>query len=121
MITRLSTRAFKFLHKISRKAGLENSDEEIHDMGLRLLGLCDIAIEAQNSATKNHDNLLTEPERKALCTLREQYVATGRLASARELSKTLGYRSSRSGHLLLHSLLSKRVLVRQAGRLNFAE
>src|ERR1039458_4579227 len=32
MTPTLSTRAFKYLRKISRKSGLQNTDEEIHDI-----------------------------------------------------------------------------------------
>ena len=38
----------KFLRKISRKSGLQYTDEEVHDMGVRLLSLCHIATSAKN-------------------------------------------------------------------------
>jgi hypothetical protein len=47
MTPQLSTRAFKFLRKISRKSGLQYTDEEVHDMGVRFLGLCHIATNAK--------------------------------------------------------------------------
>jgi len=121
MLPPLSTRAFKYLHKISRKAGLQNSDEEIHDLGVRLLGLCQIAINARNREEKLFQDLLTEPEIEAARCLREQLAITGRISSARELSRALGYQSSRSGHLLLHRLLTKGVLIKRAGQLIFAK
>jgi len=117
----LSTRAFKYLHKISRKAGLQYSDEEVHDVGVRLLGLCHLAVNAKNREARHLRNLLTEVEIKAVRSLRERFAETGRLASARELSHALGYQSSRSGHLLLHRLLTKGVLVKRAGQIMFAE
>src|ERR1051325_780247 len=103
MIPTLSTRAFKHLHKISRKAGLQSTDEGIHDIGIRLLGLCHIAANVKNREDKALKNLLTEPEIKALDVLCKQFIVMGRLLSARELSCALGYKSSRSGHLLLQS------------------
>jgi SOS-response transcriptional repressor LexA len=53
--------------------------------------------------------------------LHEQFAGTGRIPSVRELSRALGYQSSRSGHVLLHRLLSKGVLLRRAGQLEFAK
>ena len=73
MTTTLSTRAFKHLHKISRKAGLQNTDEEIHDMGVRLLGLCHVAANVKNREDKTLKDLLTEAEAKALEFLRKQF------------------------------------------------
>jgi hypothetical protein len=90
-------------------------------MGVRLLGLCHIATNARNRETKGHENLLTETEIKALGVLRQQFTATSRLSSARELSQALGYRSSRSGHLLLHRLLTKGALIKRAGHVMLTE
>ena len=119
MIPTLSTRAFKHLHKISRKDGLQNTDEEIHDMGVRLLSLCHIAANVKNREDKTLKNLLTETEIQALEILRKQFTTSGRLSSVRELSNALGYKSSRSGHLVLQSLLTKKLLVRIGGQLTF--
>jgi hypothetical protein len=119
MIPPLSTRAFKYLQKINRKSGLETTDEVIFDMGARLLGLCEIVVSPRDREEQHLKNLLTEPETKALRILRRQFAATGQLCSARELSRAMGYQSSRSGHLLLHRLLSKGVLAKHAGQLSF--
>jgi hypothetical protein len=119
MTLTLSTRAFKFLRKINRKSGLQNTDEEIHDIGMRLLSLCHIAAEVKDREEKALQNSLTEGEIKALHALSEHFLATGRLSSARELAYALGYRSSRSGHLLLQRLLCKGVLTKRAGHLVF--
>ena len=121
MTPQLSTKAFTFLRKISRKSGLQYNDEEVHDMGVRLLSLCHIATSAKNREDERLQTLLTEPEIKALRMLHEQFAGTGRIPSARELSRALGYQSSRSGHVLLHRLLSKGVLLRRAGQLEFAK
>ena len=40
MIPILSTRAFKYLKKIDRNIGFQHSDEEVHEIGARLLHLC---------------------------------------------------------------------------------
>ena len=90
-------------------------------MGVRLLGLCHIATNARNRKTRSHEDLLTEAEIKALEVLRKQFTATSRLFSARELSHALGYRSSRSGHVLLQRLLTKGVLIKRAGQLVLVE
>src|SRR6266581_3165739 len=100
MTSPLSTRAFKFLQRISRKSGLQYTNEDIHDMGTRLLGLCHVAARIKNREDGSLQVLLTEIEIKTLRILREQFAATGRISSARELSQALGYRSSRSGHML---------------------
>ena len=115
MIPILSTRAFKHLHKINRKAGFECTDEEIYDMGVRLLSLSHVLAHVKNREDRSLQNLLTETEIKALQILRSHLIATGRLMSVRELSSALGYQSSRSGHLILQHLVNKRFLV-QSGR-----
>src|ERR1017187_1117340 len=121
MIAQLSTKAFKHLRKIIRKSGIQHADQEIHDMGSRLLGLSIIAAGTKDREDKRLQALLTEPEIKALHALQEQFTATGRISSARELSHALGYQSSRSGHLLLHRLHAKGVLIKRAGQLTFME
>ena len=121
MTPQLSTRAFKFLRKISRKSGLQHTDDEVHDIGVRLLSLCNIAANAKKREAEHLQTLLTELEIKALRVLREQYADTGRVSSVRELSRALGYQSSRSGHVLLHRLISKGVLLKGTGQLTFTE
>lgn len=118
MIPILSTRTFKHLRKIQRKSGIESTDEEIHDMGVRFLGLCHIAASVKNQEEKAVQDLLTEPEKEALQVLRQQYAATGSFPSVRGLSSALGYQSSRSGHVLLQRLLSKGFLVKRGGHLS---
>ncbi len=118
MIPTLSTRAFKHLRKINRKSDLQATDEEIHDMGVRLLSLCHIAANAKNREEKSLQDLLTEPEMKALQILRQEFTITGRLLSARRLSSALGYQSSRSGHLLLQRLSRKGFLIKRSGLLS---
>jgi hypothetical protein len=119
MIPTLSTRTFKHLRKISRKSGFQAADEEIIDMGIRLLNLCQIAANVKNREERAVKDLLTKPEMEALGILRLQFTVTGRLLSARELSSAMKYQSSRSGHLLLQGLFHKGFLVKRNGRLTF--
>jgi hypothetical protein len=121
MIPSLSTRAFKHLRKLNRKSGLQSTDVEIHDMGVRLLGLCHIAAHVKDREEKALQDLLTVAERKALQILRQQFITAGRLSSARELSAALGYKSSRSGHLLLQRLLIKGFLLKRGNCLSLAQ
>jgi hypothetical protein len=121
MIPALSTRAFKYLRKIDRRIGLRHTDEEVHEIGARLLHLCHVAVDSKERETKRLQNLLTEVEVRALHVLREQLVITGRLCSARELSRALGYQSSRSGHLILKSLLYKGLLIKSARQLGLSQ
>ncbi len=93
---------------------------KIRPEGLRLLGLSHVAANIKSREDKVLKNLLTETEVKALETLRRQFSVVGRLSSARELSNALGYKSSRSGHLILQSLLTKELLVRSGGKLAFS-
>jgi hypothetical protein len=120
MIPTLTTRTFKHLRKINQKSGFQSTDEETHDMGVRLLGLCHIAANVKNREAEAIQDLLTEHEVKALQILREQFSTTGQLLSVRELSSALGYQSSRSGHLILQHLLSKGFLVKRGGGLSLA-
>ncbi len=87
-------------------------------MGVRLLGLCHIAANVKNREEKSLQDLLTEPEMKALQILRQEFTATGHLLSARKLSSALGYQSSRSGHLLLQRLSCKGFLIKRSGLLS---
>src|ERR1035437_1754440 len=121
MVPTLSTRAFKYLRKCDRMVGLQHTDEEVHEIGARLLHLCYVAVEAKEKDAKRLLGLLTEVEIRALRVLSENLVSTGRLCSARELALALGYKSSRSGHLILQRLLCKGFLVKSAGHLVFRQ
>ena len=112
MIPQLSSNAFKFLRNISKKAGLVATDEEIHDMAIRLLTLCELASKTQDRQVPLNSDL-TEAETQAVTAIREHFTRTGNVPSARELSQAMGYRSSRSGHLLLKRLLNRGILKRQ--------
>jgi hypothetical protein len=95
------------------------ADEETHDMGIRLMSLCHVAASIKNREHRGLKGLLTDTEMKALEILRQQFTVTGHILSARELSSALGYKSSRSGFLLLQSLCAKRLLVEIGGQLGF--
>jgi len=116
MIPFLSINAFKFLRSISRKLGLECSDEEIHDMGIRLLTLCEIVVKGEEERVKAV-SIFTVVEAEGLKAIQEHYAAKGNIPSARTLSRLLGYRSSRSGHLLLQRFLDRGILIRRGSGL----
>ena len=120
MVTHLSTRAFKFLRHISRRSGLQCADEEIHDMGIRLLTLCGIAAKVEKERAPVL-LVLSESEARALKIIEQHFAAEGHCPSARLLSRALGYRSSRSGHLMLQRLLNRGILARHAGRFNLVQ
>ena len=120
MPKQLSTRAFKFLQKTARKLGLQHNDEDVFEMGTRLLALSDV-VSGFNEKENRFEILLNEQEINALRVLRNQFTLTGRICSARELSRALGYQSSRSGHILLHRLITKGVLVKRTGQLAFSK
>jgi hypothetical protein len=117
----LSTRAFKYLRKCDPMSGLQHTDEEVHEIGARLLHLCHVAADSKEKEARLLQGLLTEAEVKGLRVLEEKFAITGRLCSAREFSLALGYKSSRSGHSILHRLLCKGLLVKSAGHLVFSQ
>jgi len=121
MVPTLSARAFKYLRKCDRMVGIQHTDEEVHEIGARLLHLCHVAVEAKEKDAKGLRGLLTEVEIRALRVLNGNLVSTGQLCSARELSRALGFQSSRSGHLILQRLLCKGLLVKSAGHLVFSK
>jgi hypothetical protein len=110
----LSTRAFKHLRRITNQNSLHSTDEEIHDMGRRLSVICAV-LSKPGEAWKAHFDV-TEQEAAALHAIKEA-AGTSQAPSARNISRSLGYASSRSGHVLLRRLLDKRLLVKRRGRL----
>jgi hypothetical protein len=120
MVPHLSTRAFKFLRHISKKSGLQYSDVEIHDMGIRLLTLCQAAAEGETEG-KSTSAALTGMEIEAIKFIKQKFTKTGNFPSVRILSTALGYRSSPSGYLMFRRLVSKGILARRDGRLVIAE
>jgi hypothetical protein len=59
----------------------------------------------------------TDAEAQAIKAVQEHFAATGSIPSARVLSRALGYRSSRFGHLLLQRLLNRGNLIRRGNSL----
>jgi hypothetical protein len=117
----LSTRAYKYLRKIDRSIGLQHTDEEVHEIGTRLLHLCQVVLDSKEREERRLRGLLAEVEIRALRVLDENLVNTGRLCSARALANALGYKSSRSGHLILQRLLCKGLLLKRAGQFVFSQ
>lgn len=111
----LSTRSLRHLRNLNRKMGTSFTDEELHDIGSRLLSLSQVAA---NASVPETDDFLNEREREALDVLRK---SNGPVQSVRQLARALGYRSSRSGQLILQSLFAKEFLVKKGGRFVLAE
>jgi len=98
----LSAEAFEELRTI---AGEEMdgvmADEDIEQMGVDLLRLFSLLATPEVAPVGNRPD---ERELKALIFLRDE-IAQGRSPSIRELSRTMGFRSSRSGYKLLKRLI----------------
>ena len=121
MIRNLSRRAFRHLRLLDQKLGLGHTDAEIYELGARLVNLCHVATEVEEIEARRLRKLLTDTEVKAVNVLREHLAGTGRLCSARELSRALGYQSSRSGFLLLQRLRCKGVLLKLSADLALSQ
>ena len=113
-IPQLSGRGFKHLRRIT-KPTKPASDEEIHDMGRRLLTLCGLL--AENGEDQEPECELTEQEIAALQIIANRAETVEGVPSARELSRALNYKSSRSGHQLLRRLMEKGALRRNGRQL----
>lgn len=85
-------------------------------MGVRLLTLGALVTNAGDSQEMDSPYQLTAPETEALRHIRKKFTNTGSFPSARELSRTLGYQSSRSGHRLINQLIAKGILARARGK-----
>lgn len=77
-------------------------------MASRLLALASAIGSAATEAEAS--NVTTPREQEALVAIRDYFNMHSRFPSARELSRLLGYRSSRSGHDLLIRLQTRRLL-----------
>lgn len=115
----MNTHKVKNLKAINDKEGIHIPDEAVYDMGVRLLGLAEVALGEKRKDDKSLEGVLTETEREAFEFLRKKFGDTGRVASSRELSQALGYKSSRSGYLLLQSLQTKGFLIEVGNHLTF--
>jgi hypothetical protein len=105
----LSVEAFEELRIIAREElGEQITDDGVEDIGIRLLKLFQILATYDASRPKVET---TESEMKALTFLQKE-TGGGKSPSIRDLSKVMGFRSSRSGFRLLHALMSKGLLCR---------
>src|SRR5258705_9792369 len=109
----LSTRAFKHLRRITKGGAGQLSDVDIHDLGRRLAGICTVLSTPEEASKRDFD--VTDQESAALRLIRED--VQNSIVSARTISRSLGYASSRSGHLLLHRPIDKGFLIRRYGRI----
>ena len=99
-----------------QKAGLQCSDDEIHDLGIRLLTLCQAAADTEKES-RTLSAVLTGVEIEAIKFIKQELARTGTFPSVRILATALGYRSSRSGHVMVRRLESKGILGHRGGRL----
>jgi LexA DNA binding domain-containing protein len=113
--TRLSAGAFKELRDIvEREIEKAMSDEEVEEIGINLLHLFDALALAKSAPAKSQPN---EQERKALEFVQRE-IDGGRSPSVRDLSREMGFLSSRSGFRLLNVLIRKGWVHRdESGRL----
>jgi predicted HTH transcriptional regulator len=113
---RLSPKALADLKVIAHEEiEADLSDDELHEMGWRLLRL--FSILATPSKTKTME--ISEQELKALKFLSHQVHVNTRTPSVRELATALGLRSSRSGHRMLARLVKRGLITRDGeGKLN---
>jgi hypothetical protein len=111
---RISGRALKHLKRIAGRSG-NVGDEEIYDMGKRLLTLCDVLTEPK--AVSNDTPELSNDEQAAMEIIYQRARNGEDLPSTRELSRLLKFKSSRSGFLLLVRLLDKGLLRKRGRRL----
>jgi len=103
---RLSTQAFAELEAITlEEFGDTLSDQEIEDMGVRLLRLFDIMTKDVPAPTPEKI-VVTQQERKGLDFLRQE-INCGRSPSVRAFAKAMGFRSSRSGFRMLKLFISR--------------
>jgi hypothetical protein len=111
---RISGRALKHLKRIAGLSG-NIGDEEIYDMGKRLLTLCDILTEPK--AVSKETPELSNDEQAAMEIIHHRARNGEAMPSTRELSRLLKFKSSRSGFLLLVRLLDKGLLRKRGRRL----
>lgn len=109
----ISNRTFKHLRKVTRQAGIQIPDEDVHDMGRRLESICFVLSKSDESSKP--DLGLTDQEVAALQVIVDR-VKASKLVSSRNISNALGYASSRSGHLLIQRLLNKGFLIMRRGQ-----
>ena len=98
---KLSSQALKELKQIAHvEMGRELSDEEVSEMGIRLLRLFDL-LTIKNNSTEKHP---TDDQRKALNYIQSMHRESKR-PTVRGIAQAIGRRSSRSGARMLESLV----------------
>ena len=107
--TQLSQEAFEELREIARAEIADPmTDPEIQEMGVNLLQIFKLL--TRRPLEKNRPPL-TEQESTALAFIRHEQ-DHGRTPSTRSLARTMGFRSSRSGHRMIETLVSKGYVTR---------
>jgi len=108
--TQLSPQAFADLKVITLKElGPDMTDGQIEEMGVNLLRLFDVLVTSPAESTPQLK--LSPEESKALEYIKGE-IEQHRSPSVRDLSKAMGFRSSRSGFRLLKRLIERGVVCR---------
>lgn len=106
---RLSAEAMNDLRAIVQKEISESmTDEEIEDMGIKLLRLFSILVTQEPKPAGIQP---TDQEQKALDFL-DAEIKKSRSPSVRELARMMGLKSSRSGYELLKKLITQGLVKR---------
>jgi len=120
----LSPKAFEELREIVRdEYGETTADQEIHEMGTRLLRLFNTLLvsDSKDLSQAGTQGPLTEKELKVLEFIKHS-MKEKRRPSVRGISRAMGLRSSRSGFRLLRSLIGRGLVYRgQKGELRIIE
>jgi len=109
---RLSAQALKELRAIAEEEYEEQmTDEEIEEMGLRLLRFFSIIYD-ESLFSKPIKIKLTERESKALRYIHQCIYHDKKQPTVRGITQALGLRSSRSGFKILNSLIGQDIVYR---------
>lgn len=111
---RLSPTAFEELRQIAQaEYGKAMSDDEINDMGVRLLKLFRIlGTQDPEQKTIEYSISVSSQEFKALKYLHHAIYHNHVSPSVRDITQALGYRSSRSGFRILNHLIDRGLVYR---------
>jgi LexA DNA binding domain len=108
----------EFKGMLDDEFGGNHTEGETRETAMRLLDLCVLlAMPVSCKSPPSHAEqveTLTEKQKAALVFIKNE-LAHGKQPSVRTMAKAAGLRSSRSGARIIHSLISKGILVRRDG------
>ena len=116
---RLSKEAFDRLKEIYREEFGGNAlDDELHDIGIRLLKLLKLLVELDSGSQGQQENIpeVTEREFQVLKYLHHGIYHDAHRVTIRGLAAAAGLRSSRSGFRLLQKLIRRGLTYRDPER-----